>query len=224
MSATQLLQFNVVEIFDSIDGEGKRTGALTTFIRLAGCNLRCTYCDTFYGLDYKQGTPMEINEIIDKCKTFQNRNITLTGGEPLARPRVEHLISELASNGFEVNIETNGSIPLYDTPRLKNVFYTMDYKCPSSGVEDRMDEQNLTFLDVCDVLKFVVGSKEDLDKCRKILHCHNIKAQVYISPVFGKIKPVEIVEYMKTHKDEFKHAKVQVQLHKIIWNPDERGV
>lgn len=217
-------QFNVVEIFDSIDGEGKKTGALATFIRLAGCNLKCSYCDTPYGLEFNQGTPMTISEIINKCKDFQNRNITLTGGEPLARLHINDLINELVLNGFDVNIETNGSIALYNTPRLKNVFYTMDYKCPSSGVEDKMDEQNLAFLDVSDVLKFVVGSEGDLEKCRKILHCNNIKAQVYISPVFGKIKPVEIVNYIKAHKNEFKRVKVQVQLHKIIWSPNERGV
>lgn len=217
-------EFNVVEIFDSIDGEGKRTGELATFIRLAGCNLRCSYCDTPYGLDFNQGTSMKLSEIIDKCKEFGNKNITLTGGEPLARVHAYYIVIELAMLGFNVNIETNGSIALYERSKLKNVFYTMDYKCPSSGMEDKMDLENLKFLDEDDVLKFVVGSKEDLDKCCKILGQNNIKAQVYISPVFGKIEPVEIVNYMKEHKTIFKNSRVQVQLHKIIWNPDERGV
>lgn len=217
-------EFNVVEIFDSIDGEGKRTGELATFIRLAGCNLRCSYCDTSYGLDFISGTPMKMSEIIDKCKEYSNKNITLTGGEPLARIFVDELIERLALEGFEVNIETNGSISLYNTPRLKNVFYTMDYKCPSSGVEDKMDLENLKFLDKDDVLKFVVGSEEDLDKTWTILDEYKPKAQVYISPVFGKIEPVEIVNYMKEHKETFKDARIQIQLHKIIWNPDERGV
>ena len=218
------LEFNVVEIFDSIDGEGKRTGELATFIRLAGCNLRCSYCDTPYGLDFKQGESMKISEIVDKCKDYNNRNITLTGGEPLARAWIEDLIERLVLEGFEVNIETNGSIPLYNHPKWKGVFYTMDYKCPSSDMESKMDSNNLEFLDTDDVLKFVVGSIKDLDKCKYILENHNIKAQVYISPVFGKIEPVEIVNYMKAHRKLFKNARVQVQLHKIIWNPDERGV
>ena len=217
-------EFNVVEIFDSIDGEGKRTGELATFIRLAGCNLRCSYCDTPYGLDFKEGTLMEISEIIDKCKEYGNKNITLTGGEPLARGLIHDLISELSLQGFEVNIETNGSISLYNIPKMKNVFYTMDYKCPSSGVEDKMDLKNLEFLDENDVLKFVVGNELDLSNCKYILQNYNIKAQVYISPVFTKIEPVEIVNYMKAHKGIFKNSRVQVQLHKIIWNPDERGV
>lgn len=217
-------EFNVVEIFDSIDGEGKRTGELATFIRLAGCNLRCSYCDTPYGLEFNQGTSMKISDIILKCKEFDNKNITLTGGEPLARLWINELINSLVSNGFEVNIETNGSIPLYNAPRLRNVFYTMDYKCPSSGVESHMELKNLEVLDEEDVLKFVVGNELDLSNCKYILQNHNIKAQVYISPVFGKIEPVEIVNYMKTHRKLFKNARVQVQLHKIIWNPDERGV
>ena len=217
-------ELQVVEIFDSIDGEGKRTGELATFIRLAGCNLRCSYCDTPYGLEFNQGNKMKLSEIISKCKEYGNKNITLTGGEPLARIYVNDLIEELILNGFEVNIETNGSIPLYNTPKLKNVFYTMDYKCSSSEVEDKMDLKNLDFLDEEDVLKFVVGNELDLSNCKYILENHNIKAQVYISPVFGKIEPVEIVNYMKAHKKLFKNARVQVQLHKIIWNPDERGV
>lgn len=217
-------EFNVVEIFDSIDGEGKRTGELATFIRLAGCNLRCSYCDTPYGLDFKKGTSMKISEIVSRCKQYNNRNITLTGGEPLARIFINDLIEALVLENFEVNIETNGSIPLYNAPKLKNVFYTMDYKCPSSDVQDKMDLKNLEFLDTDDVLKFVVGSEEDLETVVRILDGYNIKAQVYISPVFGKIEPKEIVDFMKEWKRVFKNARIQIQLHKIIWNPDERGV
>lgn len=217
-------EFNVVEIFDSIDGEGKRTGELTTFIRLAGCNLRCSYCDTPYALDFEQGNKMYLSEIIKKCKEYGNKNITLTGGEPLARIYIGDLIAELAENDFQINIETNGSIRLYNNPRLKNVFYTMDYKCPSSNVEESMDLENLSWLDEDDVLKFVVGSKEDLERVVTILDDNDIKAQVYISPVFGKIEAKEIVDFMKEWKRILKNARVQVQLHKIIWNPDERGV
>lgn len=216
--------FNVIEIFGSIDGEGKRTGELTTFIRLAGCNLNCSYCDTKYAQNFEDGNKMTIFEILEKVKKIGNRNITLTGGEPLKRFYIYDLIEQLSMNEFCVNIETNGSIPLYEAPRLKNVFYTMDYKCPSSNMECSMDLQNLKFLDEDDVLKFVVGSEEDLDKCCRILGQNNIVAQVYISPVFGKIELKEIVNYMKLRKDIFNKAKVQAQLHKIIWNPDERGV
>ena len=217
-------QFNVIEIFDSIDGEGKRTGELTTFIRLSGCNLRCSYCDTSYAQRFNEGIIMTISEILEECKQYNNKNITLTGGEPLARIFIEDLIKELSINNFNVNIETNGSKILYTIPRYKNVFYTMDYKCPSSLVEKEMILENLEFLDKDDVLKFVVGNEEDLNKCKEILQNYNIKAQVYISPVFNNIKPIEIVEYMKKNKNIFNKARIQVQLHKIIWNPDERGV
>lgn len=217
-------EFNVVEIFDSIDGEGKRTGELTTFIRLAGCNLRCSYCDTPYALDFEQGNKMKLSEIINQCEEYGNINITLTGGEPLARIYIRDLVTELVQKDFQVNIETNGSIQLYNIPRLKNVFYTMDYKCPSSNVEDKMDLQNLEWLDEDDVLKFVVGNHEDLVHMKNVLEEYDIKAQVYISPVFGKIETKEIVDFMKLNKDVFYDARVQIQLHKIIWNPDERGV
>lgn len=217
------IKFDVIEIFDSIDGEGKRTGELATFIRLAGCNLNCSYCDTKYAQNFGEGTPMTIEEIINAIKYLGNKNVTLTGGEPL-RLGIVTLIQELSINNFEINIETNGSIPLYTIPRYKNVFYTMDYKCPSSNMEDKMDLRNLEFLDEDDVLKFVVGDEQDLEKVYYILKKYNIKAQVYLSPVFNKIQPVEIVKFMKNNKDVFKNVRIQVQLHKIIWNPDERGV
>lgn len=218
------IKFNVVEIFDSIDGEGKRTGELTTFVRFAGCNLSCSYCDTKYAQNFYQGNSMTIDEILNKIEYYNNNNITLTGGEPLKRYGIYSLIELLSRKGFNVNIETNGSIPLYEAPKLKNVFYTMDYKCPSSNMESEMDICNLEFLDEDDVLKFVVGDKQDLDKAKYILNTYDIKAKVYLSPVFGSIEPVDIVNYIKFNKDTFKNSVIQVQLHKIIWNPEERGV
>ena len=218
------LKFKVVEIFDSIDGEGKRTGELTTFIRLGGCNLRCSYCDTSYAQNFTDGEEMSIFEIIDKCKSIGNKNITLTGGEPLARDSIFDLIDKLALFRFYVNIETNGSIPIYNNPKLKNVFYTMDYKCPSSGMQSKMDLKNLYFLDDNDVLKFVVGNQDDLEMAYVILSKYDIKAQIYLSPVFGKIDVKDIIEFMKKKRNVFHNARVQIQLHKVIWEPNERGV
>lgn len=208
----------VVEIFSSIDGEGKRTGLPTTFIRLFGCNLNCSYCDTRYGCEGDNYTIMSVTEIVNKVKELGIPNITITGGEPLIHSGINSLLYELQE--FNVNVETNGS-QLISHP-LGDVFYTMDYKCPSSGMEDSMNLYNLKRLLHYDVLKFVVGDTKDLDKMLEILEEYNPICQVYVSPVFGKIEPKEIVNYLLAHK--LYDVKVQVQLHKIIWNPEERGV
>lgn len=216
----------VNEIFKSIDGEGLRTGELTTFIRLAGCNLRCSYCDTCYALKNSNGTEMSVDEIVKRAKKYDYRNITLTGGEPLIHKDVDDLISKLCENGFYVNIETNGSVPIDKYILNKNILITMDYKLPSSGVEKNMNLNNLEKLRANDVLKFVIG-KDDFDKVKQIIEKYNIKSYIYLSPVFGEIEPFEIVDFMKimhTQGIDTSKMRVQVQLHKIIWNPNERGV
>lgn len=216
----------VNEIFKSIDGEGLRTGELTTFIRLAGCNLRCSYCDTCYALKNSNGTEMSVDEIVKKAKKMDYRNITLTGGEPLIHKDVDDLISKLCENGFYVNIETNGSVPIDKYILNKNILITMDYKVPSSGVEKSMNLSNLEKLRENDVLKFVIG-KGDFERVEQVIKNHSIKSYIYLSPVFGEIEPVELVDFMKNmHIKGIDTSKmrVQVQLHKIIWNPNERGV
>lgn len=216
----------VNEIFKSIDGEGLRTGELTTFIRLAGCNLRCSYCDTCYALKNFNGTEMSVDEIVKKAKKMDYRNITLTGGEPLIHKDVDDLISKLCENGFYVNIETNGSVPIDKYITNKNIILTMDYKLPSSGVEKNMNLNNLEKLRENDVLKFVIG-KDDFDKLKQVVEKYSIKSYIYLSPVFGEVEPFEIVDFMKimhTQGIDTSKMRVQVQLHKIIWNPNERGV
>lgn len=216
----------VNEIFKSIDGEGLRTGELTTFIRLAGCNLRCSYCDTCYALKNSNGTEMSVDEIVKMAKKYDYRNITLTGGEPLIHKDVDSLISKLCENGFYVNIETNGSVPIDKYILNKNILITMDYKLPSSGVEKNMNLNNLEKLRENDVLKFVIG-KDDFDKVKEVIEKYSIKSYIYLSPVFGEIEPFEIVDFMKimhTQGIDMSKMRVQVQLHKIIWNPNERGV
>lgn len=216
----------VNEIFKSIDGEGLRTGELTTFIRLAGCNLRCSYCDTCYALKNSNGTEMSVDEIVKRAKKYDYRNITLTGGEPLIHKDVDDLISKLCENWFYVNIETNGSVPIDKYILNKNILITMDYKLTSSGVEKNMNLNNLEKLRANDVLKFVIG-KDDFDKVKQIIEKYRIKSYIYLSPVFGEIEPFEIVDFMKimhTQGIDTSKMRVQVQLHKIIWNPNERGV
>ena len=209
----------VVEIFKSIDGEGIRVGYPVTFIRLAGCNLRCNYCDTKYSYEDEKFTEMTPQEIYIQVYKLGGKRITLTGGEPLIHKDVKVLVDLLIQKGYEVNIETNGSVDI--TLFLdKHTIITMDYKCASSDMEDKMLLDNISKLRKLDVLKFVVSDDNDLDTVQRIYQ--NTKATVYISPVFGRIEPKQIVEYMLEHNME--NCRVQVQLHKIIWNPEERGV
>lgn len=214
----------VNEIFGSIDGEGLRTGELATFIRLAGCNLRCRYCDTPYSLKTCDGKEMTIDEIVDKVKDINFKNITLTGGEPLIHRNVRKLIDVLIENDFKVNIETNGSIDI--TPYINDdLLITMDYKTPASNEVSKMLLSNINKLKETDVLKFVCN-REDLSHITEVLKEYKPKCYVYLSPIFNEIEPKELVDYLKELNNivDTSKIRVQVQLHKIIWNPDERGV
>lgn len=218
----------VVEIFKSIDGEGIRTGLPVTFIRLFGCNLRCCYCDTKYSYgDDAAFKEMRVSEIVNMCDDLGLKRITLTGGEPLIHEEVAFLLTALLTRGYEVNVETNGSVDLtpfiflHDNKEF-NLFYTMDYKSISSGMHLHNNENNFKLLTEKDVLKFVVGSLQDLDDMKQVLEKHDIKARVFVSPVFGQIEPQELVEYVLANN--LNNVTVQVQLHKIIWDPEERGV
>ena len=214
----------VNEIFSSIDGEGIRAGELATFIRLAGCNLRCNYCDTKYALAQDSGKEMTVSEILEKVNEFSVKNITLTGGEPLIHKDIEKLIDKLIENGYKVNIETNGSVAIEKF--LNKSLITMDYKCPSSLMENTMMLENLEKLTENDVLKFVIR-KEDFNTVEKILREYKLKSYIYISPVFNEIEISDIVEFMKKcnfNGINMSKVRVQLQLHKIIWSPDMTGV
>lgn len=217
----------VVEIFESIEGEGKRTGELATFVRLFGCNLRCTYCDTRYGCEGTGYTRVRTEEVVEMCKVYGHKNVTVTGGEPLIHPGIGKLLKLLVEAGFDVNVETNGSrfpLRLFKRSNCGSVFYTADYKCPTSGMESYMDDRIVKGLTKEDVLKFVVGNFEDLERVKDILEYVGTEAQVYISPVFGAIEPKAIVAYaLANHLDKY-NVRVQVQLHKVVWSPEERGV
>ena len=209
------MKYNVVEIFKSIEGEGKRTGYPSVFIRLAGCNLRCSYCDTAYAQRASDAVEcFNEQELVDKISEYNCSRVTITGGEPL--------LNLLYAADYEVNIETNGAVPLYPQ-RIGKMFYTLDYKCGTSGESKKMLMSNYYLLNKNDVVKFVVGSKEDFkDVDRVIAYCKKVgcKPKFYISPIWGAIELAELVEYAKQKDD----LCVQVQLHKIIWDKDKRGV
>ena len=225
------------EIFSSIDGEGIRTGYPVTFIRSYGCNLLCSYCDTLYAVkpeteQDKQNAfkEMSVDEILEECKKLGNRRITFTGGEPLIQKDAKKLISKLTLNDYEVNIETNGAVDLetfltLDTDNLierDNLIITMDWKSPSSGMRNKMILNNIKLLSFKDVLKFVVGSKQDLDDMYSIVMKYKPFCEIFVSPVFGEIEPKEIVEYILNNN--LQQVRVQLQLHKIIYPIDMRGV
>ena len=218
----------VSEIFKSIEGEGLRTGLPAVFIRLHGCNLRCSYCDSMYaveGSDYRQ---MSVAQVLDAVKEYGDiTHVTLTGGEPLIHQDVEDLLRQLSDNGYRVNIETNGTVPCkWHFPGL---FYTMDWKCKSSGMTAKMKMENLETLGSNDVLKFVVGTVEDLEETESVLKSLAKKKSnmphLFVSPVFGNLSNEEIVNWLLNSDTMVKNnARFQVQLHKIIWDPERRGV
>lgn len=214
----------VVEIFNSIEGEGKRAGLLCTFVRFAGCNLRCNYCDTKYSYDLDQCEDLSIKEIIDCIAQYKTKRITLTGGEPLLQDDISELIDQLIELGYEINVETNGAVDIKPFVRESDkLFFTMDYKSKSSGMNGSMISENFFYLKDTDVLKYVVQNRNDLDDMR--LHLLKLKNRAfitYVSPVWECIEPRDIVNYMKEY--DLDEVRIQVQLHKVIWDPGMRGV
>jgi 7-carboxy-7-deazaguanine synthase len=221
------MNYKVVEKFISINGEGKRSGELAIFIRFAGCNLNCSYCDTTWANE--KNAPYELmssEDIYNYIKSTKVKNITLTGGEPLLQEGIVELLEILASDdNLRVEIETNGSVLLENFSKLSNPpSFTMDYKLPSSNMERHMKLDNFKYLSAKDTVKFVSGSKKDLEKAKGLINSYKLteKTTVYISPVFGQISLDSIVEFLK--ENIMNDVKLQIQLHKIIWDPTERGV
>lgn len=224
----------IIEIFDSIDGEGKRTGQPCSFIRLAGCNLRCSYCDTIYSLfgedEECKYTEMSVLEVFRKVNP-QYKRVTLTGGEPLIHRESAELVNLLTDNGFEVNIETNGAVDiesfLNQIHNRENLFFTIDYKLPSSKMSDKMLWNNFLCLRPYDVIKYVVGSDEDaklmLDITKKLKNHYDAMPRIFVGAVYGMYEAQKLIDIIL---DEpcMANAQFQVQLHKIIWDPDKRGV
>ncbi len=221
-------EYNVAEKFVSINGEGTKAGQLAVFIRFVGCNLRCSYCDTKWALDEKTAphTKMTAEEIYSYIKSTGIKNVTLTGGEPLIQKNIKKLIELICSDKeLSCEIETNGAVNLKPFCDIENrPSFTMDCKLMSSNMEEFMCEENYDLLNENDTVKFVSGGKEDLFDAKEIMEKYNLigKVHLYISPVFGMIEPEEIVEFMLENK--LNDVNLQLQLHKIIWDPDKRGV
>ncbi len=217
--------YKVVELFTSINGEGQRMGQPSVFVRFQGCNLSCSYCDTSWaneqGAEYRLLSGGEIREEILSTGI---RNVTLTGGEPLLQENIGELLFLLSKEpSLSIEIETNGSISI--EPYLyRNCHFTLDYKLPGSGMESPMDTGNYRFLTMEDTVKFVCSDRNDLERARQVIEKFRLSAvcKVYLSPVFGRIDPKEIAAFLLEHK--MNRVSLQLQIHKIIWDPEKRGV
>ena len=219
--------YQVVEKFVSINGEGRRAGELAVFIRMKGCNLRCTYCDTLWANETDcESTEMTVDEIVSYIEESKVKNVTLTGGEPLLREGMAELITAILSDPQRrVEIETNGSVDLSPYCELeRRPSFTMDYKMPDSGMEHAMRLSNMEKLSSEDTVKFVVSSRSDMERALEIIEKYDLRERtaVYFSPVFGRIEPVEMVDFLMEKK--LNDVKIQIQLHKMIWDPQKRGV
>lgn len=219
--------YKVVETFISINGEGQHAGELALFIRFAGCNLNCNYCDTRWAnqpdVVYQEMTETEIKALVTDSGV---RNVTLTGGEPLLQPGMYQLLETMGSlPDIRIEIETNGSVDIEPYMTLiRRPAFTLDYKLPGSGMEAGMNTENYRYLTKEDTVKFVISDKADLTRAREIIEQYQLEGRcgIYYSPVFGRIRPAEIVDDMIEHRLNGVH--MQLQMHKFIWDPEQRGV
>lgn len=210
----------VNEIFCSIQGESLYGGRPCVFVRLSGCNLRCSYCDTPYA--YDEGTKMSIPEIMDQVAAFQCSLVEITGGEPMLQEDTPLLIRRLLENGDEVLLETNGSLDISSVD--ERCIKILDVKCPSSGEEAKNDLENLKRLHTHDQVKFVIANRKDYEYAREItkLKCFQIPSgNRLFSPVSGKMNPADLAKWIIEDK---LNVRFHLQLHKIIWPGNQRGV
>lgn len=218
----------IIEEFISLDGEGPSAGELSYFVRFAGCNLRCSWCDTVYSWDESAAVMKSAEEVAEAIQASGITNVTITGGEPLLQPELPELLNRLTENkDIIVRIETNGAVDI--APWRKQcpsgqIVYILDYKLPASGMEDKMFLPNLTQVTEQDVYKFVIASEKDLDRAVEIVKQYQLVStcKVFFSPVREEIDPLLIVEKMKAEK--LNGVKLQLQLHKILWPKEMRGV
>jgi 7-carboxy-7-deazaguanine synthase len=210
----------VNEIFFSIQGESSFAGWPCAFIRLTGCNLRCTYCDTQYA--FNEGTEMSIAGILNAVERFPTRLVLVTGGEPMLQNSVCELFERLLEREYTVLLETGGQISLERVD--KRVRKIVDFKCPSSGMEGHNDYANVRYLTHNDEVKFVIGDRNDFDWACDCIRKYELTArvrEVALSPVYGKVAYQDLADWIL-------HCglgvRLQLQLHKVIWPGIERGV
>ena len=207
------------EIFKSIQGESSFAGIPTVFVRLTGCNLRCQWCDTKYA--YDEGVDLTVDEVIGRVNAFGLQFAQITGGEPLLQEEVYELMDRLLNMDYNVSFETNGSINLSSVD--KRVVKIIDIKCPSSSESDRMDFGNINYLTKSDEIKFVIKDRDDYNWAKEIIDRYNVikRCNILISPVYGEIEPRQLADWIL---EDNLNVRLQIQLHKLIWRPEMRGV
>lgn len=208
----------VTEIFRSIQGESTHAGRPCTFVRLSGCNLRCLWCDTAYS--WEPGAPMSVEDVLAEVDRQGCPLVEITGGEPLAQAETPELARRLVEAGYEVLVETNGSLPIDALDR--RVSAIVDVKCPSSGMAGQMDRGNFERLRAKDELKFVIADRQDFDYAAGVVR--RILPQtrpILFSPVLSMLEPAELAAWIL---EERLPVRLGLQLHKFIWDPDKRGV
>ena len=210
----------VNEIFYSIQGESLCAGLPCVFIRLTGCNLRCAFCDTRYA--YEEGVRMEIDEILKRTASFPCSLVEITGGEPLLQKDTPRLVSELFKSGYDVMMETNGS---FDIGRVDaRCMKIVDMKCPGSNESEKNDLENLNRLGPRDQVKFVIDSRKDYEYAKQIepLIPREIpRGNILFSPVAGVLSPETLTKWILA---DGLGVRLHLQLHKIIWPGEQRGV
>jgi 7-carboxy-7-deazaguanine synthase len=208
------------EIFHSIQGESSHAGRLCVFVRLTGCDLRCSWCDTPYS--FHEGRKMSVDEVVAAVEAYGSPLVEITGGEPLLQEEVYPLMDRLLASGRTVMLETGGHRPTTRVPAA--VFTILDVKCPASGEASRNDWSNLDRLSAHDEVKFVVQDRADYEFAREVIARHDLAARaaaVLISPVHGVLDSKTLSEWMLADRLP---ARLQLQLHKFIWSPSTRGV
>jgi 7-carboxy-7-deazaguanine synthase len=215
-SATVL---KVNEIFHSVQGESRHAGRPCVFVRLTHCNLRCAWCDTAYA--FEEGSDLPVGAVLERVAAYGTRYVLITGGEPLVQEGVHDLIGTLCDRGFEVAVETGGSLDLATLDRRAMV--VMDLKCPGSGMSERNRYENIELLRPVDEVKFVVADRADYDWSREVIARHRLsdRCGVLLSPVHGVLHPRRLAEWILA---DGLPVRLQVQIHKYIWPPDMRGV
>lgn len=213
----------ISEIFFSIQGEGTRAGMPCIFVRLHGCGLRCSYCDTPYALSHREGGEWKsFGEIRAELEKWPCRFVEFTGGEPLEQPEVHRFMRELLDDGYTVAVETGGHMDVSACD--ERVIRIVDMKTPSSGMMKRNRYENLELLGKGDEVKFVCGSMDDYAWAKECILRYDLVNRVgavLISPVFGSVEPVDLVDAILRDGLD---VRFQLQMHKFIWDPEARGV
>lgn len=209
----------VCEIFASIQGESTYAGTPCTFVRMTGCNLRCSYCDTAYA--YEEGSEIAGEEILRKIEAIGLKTVEITGGEPLLQDEVPLLAEQLVRKGYRVLIETNGS---QDIRRIdRQAVIILDIKTPGSGMAEKMLFSNLPLLKPRDEVKFVIAGRSDYEWAKAVIDEHSLKGKctILFSPAFGMLEPRQLAEWILEDRLE---VRLNLQMHKYIYGPGVRGV